>query len=282
MDGDQLKDLSDKEFELFRKLIYDHSGIALNETKKELLRTRLRKRLVRDGYTTYKDYYDDVLNDSSGRMMVPLLDDISTNLTSFFREINHFHLLDKTMPDWIAEKEKAGDKVFRAWSAGCSTGEEPYSLMFTLLSHLGDKIPPWNIKFLATDLNTEVLTKASNGIYPKERLANVPAPFMKAYVENYGEDRGKQMVRIKDEVRNFITYRRLNLMRPRFPFKHKFDFIFCRNVMIYFDKETQEALVQKYSSHLRSGGYLFIGHSESLTGLNHDLSYVIPTVYKKK
>lgn len=285
-----LDTLSDSDFEHFRRLIYEQSGIALNDSKKELLRTRLRSRLEREGYRSYREYFDIVKADRTGDMLLPLLDDISTNLTSFFREVNHFNFLKKILPEWIERKQRAGEKSWRIWSAGCSTGEEPYTLVFTMLEMLGARAGGWDVKVLATDLSTEVLVRASQGLYDRDRMKDVPKAMQSAYfVEEFAElttKQGKRLgmrpcVRVIPEVRNMITFKRLNLMTPQFPFKRQFDFIFCRNVMIYFDKPTQEILVNKFYQHLAPGGYLLIGHSESLTGLQHHFKYIQPTIYQK-
>ena len=285
-----LDTLSDSEFEQFRRLIYEQSGIALNDSKKELLRTRLRSRLDREGYHSYREYFEHIKSDRTGNMLVPLLDDISTNLTSFFREVNHFNFLKQILPEWIDRKQRAGIKTWRIWSAGCSTGEEPYTLVFTMLEMLGARAGSWDVKVLATDLSTEVLGRAAQGLYDRERMKDVPKSMQAAYfVEENAElttKQGKRLgmracVRVIPEVRRLITFKRFNLMNTQYPFKHKFDFIFCRNVMIYFDKPTQETLVNKFYQHLASGGYLFIGHSESLTGLQHKFVYNQPTIYQK-
>ncbi len=285
-----LDTLTDADFQQFRKLIYDQSGIALNESKKELLRTRLRSRLEREGYHSYREYYEQVKADKTGNMLLPLLDDISTNLTSFYREINHFNFLRKILPEWIERKQHTGDRSWRIWSAGCSTGEEPYTLAFTMLETLGGRAGGADLKILATDLSTEVLSRAAEGLYDRERMKDVPPGVRNAYFsEEHAElttKGGKRLglracVRVAPEVRALVTFKRLNLMMPQFPFKRPFDYIFCRNVMIYFDKATQETLVNKYYRHLAPGGYLFIGHSESLTGLRHQFKYVQPTIYQK-
>ncbi len=285
-----LDTLSDSDFEHFRRLIYEQSGIALNDSKKELLRTRLRSRLEREGYGSYREYFDHIKSDRTGDMLVPLLDDISTNLTSFFREVNHFNFLKKILPEWIDRKQRAGIKTWRIWSAGCSTGEESYTLVFTMLEMLGARAASWDVKVLATDLSTEVLGRAAQGLYDRERMKDVPKTMQNAYfVQEIAElttKQGKRLgmrpcVRVIPEVRKMITFKRLNLMSPQFPFKHHFDFIFCRNVMIYFDKPTQETLVNKFYQHLAPGGYLFIGHSESLTGLQQHFKYIQPTIYEK-
>jgi len=276
-----IKDLTDKDFELLRALILEKSGISLNDSKKELLRTRLRSRLIKEGFASYTDFYKYVKNDKSEKSLVSLLDDISTNLTSFFREINHFKFLDSVLPAWIEKKEKENDTTFRIWSAGCSSGEEPYSLLITMLGYLADRPSRWRIKLLATDISTDILEKSTSGLYRAEKANDVPANIRHSFFTPENSDRGEKMMRVKKEYRDMISFRRFNLMREQFPFKNEFDYIFCRNVMIYFDRPTQEVLVAKYYKFLKRGGYLFIGHSESLTGLKHDFKYTQPTVYQK-
>lgn len=277
----QLKDLTESDFNLFRNLIYEQSGISLNPSKKELLRTRLRARLEREQFKSYRDYYKFVVDDKTGKALVPLLDDISTNLTSFYRESNHFDYLNKILPDWIKRKKKEGDNIFRIWSAGCSTGEEPYTIAFTMMPHLADSAANISLKILATDLSTDVLRKASEGVYRLDRIGDVPANIRKNYFVNDNIVKNQKMVRVHSDVRALITFRRFNLMSNQFPFKNQFDFIFCRNVMIYFDKPTQETLVAKHYRFLKPGGYLFIGHSESLTTVKNSYNYIMPTVYQK-
>ncbi|MFQ5432139.1 MAG: CheR family methyltransferase [Nitrospinota bacterium] len=276
-----LKDLTESDFNLFRRLIYDQSGISLNPSKRELLRTRLRSRLEREKFSSYREYYKFVVADKTGQALVPLLDDISTNLTSFYREINHFNYLNEILPEWIKRKQGERDNIFRIWSAGCSTGEEPYTIAFTMLSHLSDKAANMSLKILATDLSTDVLKKASEGVYRLDRMRDVPANVKRNYFIGEQGEKNSLLVRVHPMVRELITFRRCNLMSEQFPFKNKFDFIFCRNVMIYFDKPTQETLVAKYYGVLKPGGYLFIGHSESLTTIKHSYDYIMPTVYRK-
>ena len=277
----RLKDLTDSDFNLFRNLIYEQSGISLNPSKKELLRTRLRARLEREKFASYRAYYKFIVQDKTGKALVPLLDDISTNLTSFYREVNHFDFLNKVLPDWIKRKKKAGDDTFRIWSAGCSTGEEPYTIAFTMLPHLSNHAGNMNLKILATDLSTDVLKKASEGLYRLDRMGDVPLGVKKSFFFDDQSVTNQIMVRVRPDVKKLVTFRRFNLMSPQFPFKNQFDYIFCRNVMIYFDKPTQETLVAKYYRFLKQGGYLFIGHSESLTTIKHSYNYLMPTIYQK-
>ena len=277
----ELKDLTDSDFNLFRRLIYEQSGISLNPSKRELLRTRLRARLEREKFSSYREYYNFVVDDKTGKALVPLLDDISTNLTSFYRENNHFDYLSQILPEWLKKKKKEGDNVFRIWSAGCSTGEEPYTIAFTVLPHVSDKSAGMSLKILATDLSTDVLKKASEGVYRLDRMDDIPADVKRNYFIGEQDARNRSMARVHPMVKELITFRRFNLMSEKFPFTNKFDYIFCRNVMIYFDKPTQETLVAKYYSVLKPGGCLFVGHSESLTTIKHSFDYLMPTVYRK-
>lgn len=271
--------LSDREFQMFRDLIFEKSGINLHDGKKELLRTRLGKRLRSHGINTFREYYDFVRDDRSGDELVSLLDAISTNITSFFREINHFNFLRETViPETLERKKAPADQEFRVWSAGCSSGEEPYSLAFTLLEDA--RIPSSNqVKILATDISLQMLERAAQGLYPEERVGTVPAAARKRFFEKAPGD--TQNYRVREEARRVVHFKRFNLMTAAFPFKRRFDLIFCRNVMIYFDKPTQEALVNKFYQALANGGYLMIGHSESLTGIQHKFRYIRPTIYKR-
>lgn len=273
-------ELSDREFEMFRSLIFEKSGISLHDGKRELVRTRLGSRLRKGGFQSYKDYYNFVKEDESGTELVNLLDAISTNLTSFFREINHFHFLKKVViPEIMAKKSASGVREARMWSAGCSSGEEPYSIAFTVMEAL-DNVKNWDIKILATDLSTKVLGKAAQGVYSAERVQSVPKEIMNKYFDKFSDETGISYM-VRPTVRSLIQFKRFNLMDHVFPFKRKFDFIFCRNVMIYFDKPTQQKLIEKYYNVLADGGYLLIGHSESLTGVSHRFKYIQPTIYRK-
>jgi len=271
-------DLTDKEFELFSRLIYTKAGINLHTGKKELLRARLAKRLRSSKFHNFQEYYDYVLGDKSGEELVRLLDSVSTNLTSFFRESNHFQFLaDEALPGLVANKKRGGG--IRIWSAGCSSGEEPYSLAITILEHKA-VTPALNFKILATDISTRVLATAEQGIYPEERCKDINTNILKKYFQK-GQGRWQGYVQVKPVVRNCIQFMRYNLMEPC-PCKEPMDIIFCRNVMIYFDKNTQDRVVNSFYSALGEGGYLFIGHSESLTGIKHAFKYARPTVYQKK
>jgi chemotaxis protein methyltransferase CheR len=273
--------ISNKEFELFRSLIYDTCGINLQLSKKELVKARLSKRLSKIGTNSFNDYYKYVTKtDQTGKELIHLIDSISTNKTDFFREIKHFDFLNTTLlPELVAKKEKNNEKKLRIWCAASSSGEEPYTLAITVLNHMKPS-NGWDIKILATDISTEILQKAVAGIYKMESIKDIPpgtvsAHFSKVIVDN------AHCYEAKDHLKDLITYRRFNLMTEKFPFKYPFDFIFCRNVMIYFDPETQHRLVSKFYDCLPKNGYLFIGHSETLSKSKSSFNYTQPAVYQK-
>jgi chemotaxis protein methyltransferase CheR len=268
--------LSDDEFWAISRLVREKAGINLHGGKKELVRARLAKQ-IRDGdYDNFDQYYRHVLADRTGDELVRLLDAVATNLTQFFREPQHFRFMDEV---FLPELEKRrGARRLRVWSAGCSTGEEPYSAAITVL----ERDPGWasrDFKVLATDLSTKVLAEGRRGVYPADRLANVRVDVLKRHFrKGRGDWEGYYMV--NDRLRKLVAFRRLNLIEP-FPFQRPLDLIFCRNVMIYFDKPTQEELVGRLHEALAGGGYLFIGHSESLNAVKHHFKYIQPTVYQK-
>jgi chemotaxis protein methyltransferase CheR len=267
--------LTAKDFDLFRQLIYDHSGICLSLEKKNLLRNRLTRRLRQIKLPSFREYYNYVIQDQTGQELIQLINCISTNLTYFFREGQHFELLrQRLIPELLAEKRRAGDRRLRIWSAACSTGEEAYSLLFTFLPLL-EPLSAWDFKLLGTDISTKVLAVARSGGYDQELVRGLDVTGLAGYF-----DRGGGMLRVKQGLRQMVTFARVNLHEP-FPFKGPFEVIFCRNVMIYFDQATRERLVNRFFDYLSPGGYLFIGHSENLTGLRHSLSYFHPAVYRK-
>ena len=272
--------ITDEEFDLFRKLIYDNSGINLSPEKKNLIQTRLIKRLHHRNCETFYQYYRYINNDPTGEEMIAMLNAISTNLTKFFREEEHFNFLNnKVLPDLISQKRKNVERKLRVWSAGCSSGEEAYSLGITVLRHIDTPLV-WNIKILATDISTDILKMATEGVYEEDKIGNLPKELLNEYFvkDNAGYN---NCYKVTPLLRDILTFRRLNLIDETYPFKGKFDFIFCRNVMIYFDKKTQEGIVNRFYNHLDDGGYLFIGHSESLNGVKSPFKYELPAVYRK-
>lgn len=273
--------LTDEQFARICRLVYEHCGINLHEGKKELVRARLAKMLRKYNLKSYDEYIDFVLQDVSGKTFYEMIDQISTNLTSFFRESKHFeYLTQKFLLELAAKKQKTGRLRIRAWSAGCSTGEEPYSMAITLLESL-PKNQTWDVRILATDISTRVLQTAQQGLYEAQRVAAVSADLKKRYLIPQKGKNGEMYYEVAPAVRSILTFKYLNLMDP-WPFRGPFDFIFCRNVMIYFDKPTQEKLVNRFWDVLDVGGHFFTGHSESLTGIRHSFSYVQPTIYRKQ
>ena len=273
-------DISNEDFKRVSDVIYKHCGINLHDGKKTLVRARLAKRMRARKIDTVGKYLDYVLAMNDKKEFYDLVDSISTNLTSFFREKVHFDLLkEQFIPNMIARQEKhGGPKRFRIWSAGCSSGEEPYTMAMTLKDAFKGT-SGWEVKILASDVSTRVLEKASSGLYEADKVKLVNPQLVSEYF-NKEVVNGNGMYRVKDELRKMIAFRYLNLMEP-WPFKGAFDVIFCRNVMIYFDKPTQEKLVGRYYDCLRPEGLLCIGHSESLTGINHQYRYLQPATYAK-
>ena len=273
-----MAELSDVDFEKIRSLVYKQSGINLHKGKKELVKARLGKRLREGKFGSFRDYYRYVTTEKGINELVVMIDSISTNLTSFFREETHFHKLREVISA-LMETPGNGSSVFglKIWSAGCSTGEEPYSLAITLREiAYGRKV---DLQILATDISTEVLKTALAGVYTKEKLGKISPSLLKKYFQ-IGRNDWSGYYRAKNEIKDIIKFRRFNLMEAQ-PFKGLFNAIFCRNVMIYFDKETQDGLVNRFYDSLKKGGYFFVGHSESLTGLTHRFKYVEPSVYRK-
>lgn len=273
-------DLTHKEYNLFRRLIYEKSGINLGDQKTQLVRARLGKRIRSGGFRSYRAYYEHVKNDASGQELCTLIDAISTNTTHLFRQKQHFDFLAQTLKTWTADRKwYAGRRDVRIWSAACSSGEEPHSIAMTAHDALRSH-PSLNLKILATDISTRILERAKAACYESHRLGTVPDAFRRRYLVRVQRD-GQELMQISPELRRLIAFARFNLMADRFPFRHQFDLIFCRNVMIYFDRPTQQTLVSKFVRHLRPGGYLLIGHSESLNPIEHSLTYVRPTIYQK-
>jgi len=269
--------LSEEEFSSFCRLIHRHAGIYLSAQKKALVQARLGKVVQTLGLRSFQEYYRRVVADKSGQELTRLLDAISTNQTAFWREPNHFLLVSREiLPNWYRQK-RAGLN-WRFWSAGCSSGEEPYTLAMVLLETLpADEIK--NVKIFASDLNTQVLAQAKRGVYPEARIRPLPAEWRQRFFQK-GQGRWEGYVRVRPEVRKLVHFFHLNLMDD-FEFHEELDLIFCRNVMIYFDKETQAKVVGKFYRALRTGGCLILEHSESLCNLPHRFIYVRPTVYRK-
>lgn len=276
--GLKYRQLTDAQFQKFSALVYEKTGIYLKSEKKELLNARLGKRLRALGLESFKDYHDYVMRDASGEELVQMIDVVSTNFTSFFRESSHFDLLAaRVLPELI--KSSRGKREITLWSSACSSGEEPYTMAMVVADYLTHH-SGWSFRIMATDISTKVLSQAQRGVYTSDRVAKVPAPFLKKFYQK-GVGASAGYVKIKDSLRQHIAFSRFNLMHE-FPWREELDVIFCRNVMIYFNRQTQQELISKFYRALVPGGYLFIGHSESITSLEHDFTQVDATAYQKR
>jgi len=269
-------EFSSTNFEYIKKLVKDNTGINLTDAKQQLVYSRLARRLRALGLSTFSEYTR-YLEDHYDLELVELTNAITTNLTSFFREPHHFDFMANTFLREIY-KQNAESKMLRIWSAGCSTGEEPYSIAMTLK----ENVPPikdWNIKILATDLDTNVVEKARSGIYAEDRISGMKADRVKKWFTNgTGEQVGN--VKVSKKLQSIITFKQLNLM-DQWPMKGKFDLIFCRNVVIYFDKPTQRVLFDRYAELLTPNGCLIVGHSENLLKVTDRFELLGKTIYKR-
>lgn len=267
---------TDKDFERIKRLIGERTGIVLSDAKKQMVYSRLARRLRALGLGDFTTYLQRVNDDVDGEL-VHFVNALTTNLTAFFREPHHFDYLAKTALPRIMEANHHSRQI-RIWSAGCSTGEEPYSIACVVR----EVIPPrsgWEIRIDATDLDSNVLQTAANGIYPMERAAAISQQRLRRW---FLKGKGKQngLVRVKDELRDLITFQQLNLMES-WPLKGPYDIIFCRNVVIYFSKETQRTLVGRYADLMSPHANLFLGHSESLFKVSDRFSLIGHTIYQK-
>jgi chemotaxis protein methyltransferase CheR len=260
-------------FDRLRTIIHANCGIALNDEKATLVSSRLFKRLRDLNLETYSDYIDHLQADRSGEEMTLLLDAISTNVTYFFREPEHFTFLQQTFDKWLAE----GRKKFRIWCAASSTGEEPYSLMMALEDRLR---PDIDFKMIATDISTRALAQAIRGTYPEKVVDKIAADLRKRFMQKVAGAEAPEYV-IADQLKKRIMYRRLNLIDLPVPFRGPLDLILCRNTMIYFDQSLRQKLVAEFERLLRPGGYLIVSHSESLVGLKTVFKTEKPSIYRK-
>lgn len=267
--------ITDEEFNLLANLIKKYSGINLSYEKKTLIVGRLSNIVRTKNLNTFKEYYEILKNDNDGKELSLLIDKITTNHTYFMRESEHFNYLSNTVLPNI--KKNITNKDLRLWCAASSSGEEPYTLAMILADFFESEAFLWDKKLLATDLSLTVLEEAKRGIYSKEKINSLP----KIWVLNYFNKINENQYQIKDSIKKEVIYRRFNLLEQSFPFKKKFHIIFCRNVMIYFDNKTKEELINKLYDSLEIGGYLFIGHSESINRETTNFKYVKPAIYKK-
>ncbi len=271
--------LSEKDYDFLCRLVYEKSRIHLGPEKKVLVASRLAKRLRELRLPGYAEYCELLRSPQGEPELRYLIDRISTNHTHFFREIKHFDFLrEVVLPEWQAKKRAESD-AFRIWSAACSSGDEPYSLAI----HLAENLAPvaakaWEIE--ASDISTRVLDLARQGVYETARLTGVKTEWLHRYFQKGVRD-WEGHFRVREELRQRVHFHHLNLLEGNYPFTKPFQVIFCRNVMIYFDRPTQETLVAHLAARLSPGGYLMVGHSESLSGVKHSLKLVQPAIYIK-
>lgn len=271
--------LSDQDFGKLSKFIFEEAGIKMPPTKKVMLQGRLQKRLRELGIADFKTYTDYVFSkEGKQNEMIHLLDVVSTNKTDFFREANHFeYMKDVILPKFSAENKM---KTMKIWSAGCSSGEEAYTIAI-VLSEFIENNKAFDFQILGTDISTKILQTAYDAIYKEERVAVVPMAMKKKYLLK-SKDRKNPTVKIKNELRKKVRFQRLNFMDTSYhSINETFDIIFCRNVLIYFNRETQETVLNKLCEKLKLGGYLFIGHSESVMNMNLPVKQMKPTIFKK-
>ena len=273
MESDREFNFTQKDFNFIRELVAQHTGIALSEAKTHMVYSRLSRRLRSLNIPSFAQYCD-YLNKGATDELVHFVNALTTNLTAFFRENHHFEFLaKKVLPNIFTAKN---NKRVRIWSAGCSTGEGPYSLAMVLCENL-PRNNGWDVKILATDLDSNVVEKASHGIYDESRLSGISSQRMKRF---FIRSRTSKQVKVKPEVRDLITFKQLNLMHD-WPMKGPFDFIFCRNVVIYFNKDTQKRLFQRFADISVDKGFLFIGHSETLFKVSDQYQLIGNTIYQK-
>lgn len=269
--------ITDGEFGQISQLVYDEFGIHLTDQKKSLVISRLNKVLHQRGFRSFHDYYEFVVNDKTGEALKELVTKISTNHSYFYREKEHFEWLEKkVLPDIEARRLRTGENTLRIWSAGCASGEEVYTTAMVLREYFGKSISEWDIGLLATDISMKVLQNALLGEYEENRLRELPVPMR----DRYFKSKGEHFV-LTQEIKDMVLFKKLNLMDAQYPFRGQFDVVFCRNVMIYFDQPTREALVNRFYQVVRPEGWLFIGHSESLSQTRTPFAYVRPAIYRK-
>lgn len=276
-------EITHNEFKKISQYVYDQVGIHLADHKINLVRGRLSKRLRHFGFTTFSEYYDYLVADDSGEELIMFTNEISTNVTSFFREPSQWDYLQKEIKNIALQKK---EKKLRIWSAACSSGQEPYTIAIFLLTNLKDP-QNWDIKILATDISEDILRKAISGIYSLEDVKGLPKNTLVKFFDKVQENNrfgSSTAYRIKQYIKDMILFRKFNLVNSAYSiFKpNTFDMVFCRNVMIYFDKETKHNVVMNLLSTMKQNGHFFIGHSESLVTMNKgDIKLQSPSIYKK-
>lgn len=279
--SDVLLPLRDGDFRYVSDLVYERFGIRLTEQKRELVAGRLTKRVRQLGLASFGDYFDRLRAAGGGEELSELIDRITTNHSFFFRERDHFDALSRDiLPPLVSAAAGRPGASIRIWSAGCAAGEEPYTIAMLLKDALSRRRDGGAVDagVLATDVSLSALLEAKAGVYPASRLKELPAAYRSAYLEPAGAEAWS----VSPAVRSLVLFKRLNLMREPYPFKARFDVVFCRNVMIYFDPPSRARLVESIYRVVKPGGWFFIGHSESLPRESCPFAYVRPATYRKE
>lgn len=268
-----MRNFNDAQFCKFRSFIYEKFGIILAEEKKQVLENKIHKLMNKYNISSYDTFINLLCSEETSALFLDFVSQITINKTDFFREMSHFEFIKRNI-ELIFNKNSRIRKSneIRVWSSACSSGQEPYTIAMVLKETLP---PDIIIKILATDIDSRILFDAQTGVYPLSITSEVELHYLDKYFEKVNNS-----YMISDEIKSLVTFRLFNLMNP-FPFKNTFDIIFCRNVMIYFDFAVQQKLFDKFYEVITPGGVLFIGHSESLTGKNHQFKYIEPTIYMK-
>jgi chemotaxis protein methyltransferase CheR len=266
------------DFAQISSFIYSRFGIKMPPAKKTMLEARLQKRLKALNFSSFRQYSEYVFSRAGNdEEVVAMVNAVTTNKTDFFRECDHFDFISSTaLPELLRECHSG---VLNMWSAGCSSGEEPYT-MAMIFDAFNRQVAPFDYSILATDVCTEVLERGRLGVYTKERIESIPLTLKQNYFLK-SKDPANKTVRVRPELRNRVTFQQLNFMDEKYPVRACFDLIMCRNVLIYFDRVTQEAVVNKLTAKLRKGGFLFLGHSESINEMRVPLVQVKPTIFRK-
>ncbi|MBE9519807.1 MAG: protein-glutamate O-methyltransferase CheR [Proteobacteria bacterium] len=270
--------MTDREFRQLRELVYERLGINLTEKKRSMLIGRLQKLLRTSSFKNFQDYYEYLVNDSSMTAMTELINRVTTNYSFFYRGKSHFEFfVQSALPEVVASLKRQNSRDLRVWTAGCSTGEEPYMLAILMREFFGNGYGMWDGGILATDISEKVLNFALEGVYPEDRTKEVPVQLKHKYFNKLTDGQ----LAIKESIKREVIFRKFNLKNTNYPFKKPFQIIFCRNVMIYFDKQTRDTLLHRFYEATEPDGYLFIGHSETLGREQNLYKYIMPAVYRR-
>jgi len=273
-----LMSMTDREFQQLRDLVYARLGINLTEKKRSMLIGRLQKLLRTSGFKSFQDYYDYLVNEPGMNAMTELVNRVTTNYSFFYRGKSHFEFfMQRAFPEILATLRKNKSRDIRIWTAGCSTGEEPFTIIMLMMEYLESEYGLWGGGILATDISEKALKFALEGIYPEDRAKEIPPQLKLKYFNKLADGQ----LAVKDAVKKEVVFRKFNLKNNHFPFKKPFQMVFCRNVMIYFDRPTRDKLLQQFYEVTEAGGYLFIGHSETLGREQQLFRYIMPAVYQK-